>query len=74
MTDEEEKMSLPSDIRVLSAESHIEHVTARSPLKFGAVVVKESTSCQVKVKVENREGEVVEGIWGCLRWGSLGLP
>lgn len=57
-------MSLLTDIRVLSAESHIEHVTARSPLKFGAVVVTESTSCQVKVKVENRKGEIVEGHGG----------
>ena len=67
-------MSLPSDIRVLSAEPHIERAAARSSLKFGAVVVEECPFCEVKVKVENREGEIAEGYGGIFLMDLWAFP
>jgi len=67
-------MSLNSDIRILSAEPRIKRAVARSSLKFGAVVVDECPFCKVKVKVENRKGEVAEGYGGIFLMDLWAFP
>ena len=57
-------MALSSNVRVLSAQPHIKSAVARTPLKFGAVIVEECPFCEVKVEVENREGRIAEGYGG----------
>jgi len=54
---------MQSDIRVLSAEPQFTDVKARTPLKFGAVVMDAVTYCEVKVAVETQAGARAEG-WG----------
>ncbi len=58
------KHAMNSDIRVVSAQPEYRRVAARTPLKFGAVVVPECTYCTVKVTVENRAGSVADGYGG----------
>jgi L-alanine-DL-glutamate epimerase-like enolase superfamily enzyme len=58
---------MESDIRVLKIEPYFRTDRFRVPLKFGSVVVTDSTSLIVKATVENRRGEVAEG------WGSMPL-
>lgn len=70
----EEKMSLPSDIRILSAESNIKQAVARTPLKFGAVVVEECPFCEVKVTVEKKKGDVAEGYGGIFLMDLWAFP
>lgn len=50
-------------MRIKSIEVSVENMVARTPLKFGAVVMAECPFCKVKVTVENGRGEVAEG-WG----------
>lgn len=52
-----------SDIKVKDIQIHYTPCTARSPLKFGAVVVEQLDFCKVKATVENQRGQVAEG-WG----------
>jgi L-alanine-DL-glutamate epimerase-like enolase superfamily enzyme len=52
-----------TDIRVLEAVPYFIKVKARTPLKFGAVVMDESTYAQVRVEVETRGGTRGTG-WG----------
>ncbi len=54
---------MQSDIRMKSIEVYVENMVARTPLKFGAVVMAECPFCKVKATVENRRGDVAEG-WG----------
>lgn len=54
---------MKSDIRVLSATPYFIRTKARTPLKFGAVVVEEGDYAQVKVEVETRDGRRGTG-WG----------
>jgi len=56
-----------SDIRILRLEPILRTDRFRTPLKFGSVVVTDSTSLIVKATVENKRGEVAEG------WGSMPL-
>jgi len=58
---------MDSDIRVLSLEHYFRTDKFRFPLKFGNVVVEESTSLIIKATVENKKGEIAEG------WGSMPL-
>jgi len=67
-------MSLQSDIKVLSAQPCIDPATARSPFKFGAVVLEECPFCEVKVKVQNRKGEVAEGYGGIFLMDLWAFP
>lgn len=67
-------MSLTSDTRVLSAQSHIKQAVARTPLKFGAVVVETCPFCEVKVEVENREGRRAEGYGGIFLMDLWAFP
>lgn len=52
-----------SDIKVKDLQVHYTPCTARTPLKFGAVVVEQLDFCKVKATVENQRGNVAEG-WG----------
>jgi L-alanine-DL-glutamate epimerase-like enolase superfamily enzyme len=56
---------LDSDIRVIGIESYLRADKLRVPLKFGSVIVTDSTSLIVKVNVENKKGDVAEG-WGAM--------
>lgn len=53
--------ALDSDIRVIRLEPSFKTDRLRVPLKFGRVVVADSTSLLVKATVENRRGDVSEG-------------
>ena len=46
-------------------EPHLRTDKFRAPLKFGSVVVTDSTSLIVKASVENKKGDVAEG-WGAM--------
>ncbi len=63
-----------SDIRILEVKASYEQVTARTPLKFGAVVVPECTYCTVKITVENGAGQVAEGYGGIFLMDFWGWP
>ncbi len=54
---------MQSDIRVTEVTPYYIDAPARTPLKFGAVVVPSCTYCQVKVRVSNRDGAQADG-WG----------
>lgn len=60
---------MDSDIRIISLEPYFRTDKLRVPLKFGNVVVTDSTSLIVKALVENRKGEVSEG-WGAMPLGD----
>ena len=46
----------PTDIRIIALETRFSNARARTPLKFGAVIMDEVTYCTVVVRVENRLG------------------
>ncbi len=52
-----------SDIQIKEIEVSFEPFVARTPLKFGAVVIEHIHFCRVKTTVENDRGEVADG-WG----------
>jgi L-alanine-DL-glutamate epimerase-like enolase superfamily enzyme len=54
-----------TDIRILEIEPYYLNEKARSPLKFGAVVMDVVTFCHVRARVENRRGQVADG-WGAI--------
>jgi len=54
-----------SDIRILEMEPYYSQEEARTPLKFGAVVVERTPYVHVRAKVENRRGQVAQG-WGAI--------
>jgi len=56
---------MDSDIRILKLEPYLRTDEFRVPLKFGSVVVTDSTSLIVKATVENKKGNVAEG-WGAM--------
>jgi len=56
---------LDSDIKIRSLTPHYPFVRARTPLKFGAVVVEALDFCHVRAEVENRRGDVAQG-WGAM--------
>ena len=60
---------MDSDIRIIGLEPYFRTDRLRVPLKFGSVVVTDSTSLIVKATVENRRGEVAEG-WGAMPLGA----
>jgi len=70
-----------SDIKVKSLDVFYTPCVARTPLKFGAVVVEYLDFCKVRATVENGRGNVAEG-WGGIFvmdfWGwpdpALGHP
>lgn len=56
---------LSSDIRIRRVTPYYPFVKARTPLKFGAVVVEALDFCHVCVEAENRKGKVATG-WGAM--------
>lgn len=54
---------MDSDIRVKALSVRFEPVVARTPLKFGGVVMDSLSFCRVEATVENRRGNVATG-WG----------
>ena len=58
---------MDSDIRIIRLEPRLRTDELRVPLKFGRVIVADSTSLIVKAAVENKKGDVAEG------WGSMPL-
>ncbi len=56
---------LDSDIKIINLEPFYRTDRFRVPLKFGSVVVTDSTSLIVKATVENRKGEIADG-WGAM--------
>ena len=56
---------MDSDIRILEVEPFFPVERAREPLKFGASVMDEVTLCHVRVRVENRRGQIADG-WGAI--------
>jgi len=56
---------LDSDIRILKLEPYLRTDKFRAPLKFGNVIVTDSTSLIVKATVENKRGDVADG-WGAM--------
>ena len=54
-----------SDIRVKELRTHTTFEVARTPLKFGAVVVDGVDFCRVEAVVENGRGQVASG-WGAI--------
>lgn len=52
---------MDSDIRIIRLEPFFRTDKLRTPLKFGGVVVEESTSMIVKASVQNKRGEMAEG-------------
>ena len=54
-----------TDIRILEVEHYYSFEKARTPLKFGAVVIEDMPFVHVRARVENRRGQVAEG-WGAI--------
>lgn len=55
--------TFPSDIRVLNVETFFTKERARTPLKFGGVVMAEALLLRCRAVVENKRGNVADG-WG----------
>ncbi|MBO3801106.1 MAG: enolase C-terminal domain-like protein [Thermoproteota archaeon] len=55
-------MSKDSDVRVLEFNFEYKTYKLRTPLKFGSVIVNESTSLLVTALVENKDGKEAEGL------------
>ena len=56
---------MDTDIRILEVEPFFTYESARTPLKFGGVVMDRSLYCHVRVQVENRCGQRAAG-WGAI--------
>ena len=54
-----------TDIRVLEAQPHFSDEKARALFQFGNMVMDTATLCHVRVRVENRRGQVADG-WGAI--------
>lgn len=67
-------MQFDSDIRVIEAEPIIRFEKARTPLKFGGVVMDAALYFMARVKVENRKGDVAEGVGGIFLADFWGWP
>jgi L-alanine-DL-glutamate epimerase-like enolase superfamily enzyme len=63
-----------TNIRIKQIETFYSHEVARTPLKFGAVVVDRVEYCRVKATVENCRGEVAEGWGGIFLMDFWGWP
>lgn len=56
---------LNTDIRVLDAQAYFSNEYPRVALKFGGRVAGKVTLAHVRVRVENRQGEIADG-WGAI--------
>ena len=48
-----------TDVRVVEAETRFSHERARTPIKFGGVVMDSAVLAEARVTVENRRGQRV---------------
>ncbi|MCD6359962.1 MAG: hypothetical protein J7M38_03795, partial [Armatimonadetes bacterium] len=64
----------PSDIVVKETQIIYEPQQARTPLKFGGVVVEHVIFCRVRLTVENRRGDVADGWGGIFLMDFWGWP
>lgn len=65
---------MDSDIKLLDVQPTFEELKLRTPLKFGTGVVDSITSLTVRATVENRRGEVAEGLGNILLSYLWGYP
>ncbi|MGD9497227.1 MAG: enolase C-terminal domain-like protein [Armatimonadota bacterium] len=63
-----------SDIAVQEVDIILDQARARTPLKFGGVVVEHVPFCRVRVTVENGHHEVAEGWGGIFLMDQWGWP
>lgn len=56
---------LPTDVRILDCRSYFTVERPRAHFKFGSAVASDITFCHVRVRVENRRGQVADG-WGAV--------
>jgi L-alanine-DL-glutamate epimerase-like enolase superfamily enzyme len=63
-----------SDIRIKELHTHYTFEVARTPLKFGAVVVEGVDFCRVEAVVENGRGQVATGWGGIFLMDFWGWP
>jgi L-alanine-DL-glutamate epimerase-like enolase superfamily enzyme len=63
-----------SDIRIKNLQPYYTPEVARTPLKFGAVVVESLEFCRIKATVENERGDVGEGWGGIFLMDFWGWP
>lgn len=61
---------MQTDIRIVEAEPCFSPERARTPMKFGGVVMDATVYCHVRVLVENRQGTRAEG-WGAIFLADL---
>ena len=64
----------PTDISVRQIEISYEPQRARTPLKFGGVVVESLYFCRVRATVENGRGQVADGWGGIFLMDMWGWP
>ncbi len=63
-----------SDVRVVEVQPEFTHEIARTPLKFGAVVMDRVTFFRCRVVVENGRGQTAEGFGGIFLADFWGFP
>lgn len=63
-----------SDIKIKDIQTYYSLETARTPLKFGAVVVESLEFCRIKATVENGNGETATGWGGIFLMDNWGWP
>jgi L-alanine-DL-glutamate epimerase-like enolase superfamily enzyme len=67
-------MKFDSDVRILEAEPIIRFEKARTPLKFGGVIMDAALYFVCRVRVENRQGDVADGYGGIFLSDVWGWP
>lgn len=65
---------MDTDIRIKAIATDYRSEQARTPLKFGAVVVEQVTYCTVKATVENGKDQVADGYGGIFLMDFWGWP
>lgn len=63
-----------SDVRILETFPHFSQEVPRTPLKFGAVVMGTTTYCHMRVKLENRRGDIAWGDGGMFLSAPWAFP
>lgn len=65
---------MDSDIKLVDIELSFEDEQFRTPLKFGTGVIRAITSLTVRATVENRRGQIAEGLGNILLSDIWGYP
>lgn len=53
---------MQTELRILEIETNFDDEVLRTPLKFGTGVVRSITGLTVRARVENRAGQVADGV------------